>query len=108
MKTLLRLDKKERSLLLYLEARAVDAGGVVDMQRMNLEEIEIAQRWKEEGFLTEWRRVPFDAITQRGQSQLVELSENAWQLAHEERRARAMRMREEDHVQAKWQAGYRS
>lgn len=108
MKSLLTMTKDERSLLLYLESRAVDAGGVVDGAKMNAEEFALAEVWKEEGFLTAWRRVPFDSITKRNESQLVELSDEAWQLAHQERLARAKRMREAGHVKAKWEAPYRS
>ena len=39
------LSKDEKSLLLFLETRAVDYGGRVNVQHMNLEDMEIAKRW---------------------------------------------------------------
>lgn len=102
------MSKKERSLLLYLESRAVDNGGVVCMLRMNAEEITIAEEWKASGFLREWRRIPYHAITQQGESQLVELDPHAFELAHEERLERAKRLREDSYISKKWKAEYQA
>jgi hypothetical protein len=76
-----------------MEARAVDYGGVVDMRMMNDEDLTIAESWKESGFLTVFRRIPYKTITKFGESHFVELSEEAFSLAHEERIARSKRSR---------------
>lgn len=39
------LTKDERSLMLYLETRAVDHGGRVDTRHMNARDMKTAQRW---------------------------------------------------------------
>jgi len=45
MKSLNKMTKNERSLLLYLETRAVDYGGIVDTRHMNQDDMEIAKEW---------------------------------------------------------------
>lgn len=90
MKKLSDLSKDERSLLLYLECRAVDNSGVVQTAHMNDEDSAIAQRWKDEGFIR-YGRIKFDLITKNGECMWVILSPNAFKLAHEERQARAGR-----------------
>lgn len=49
MKTLDTMTSDERSLLLYLETRAVDHGGKVDAQHMNKEDFDIAKKWMKKG-----------------------------------------------------------
>jgi hypothetical protein len=83
------MNRDERSLLLFLETRAVDHGGLVDTVHMNEDDVEIAKRWTKEGFL-EYGRVC--AADVKSCTAWVELSEEAWELAHKERRARADRM----------------
>lgn len=46
------MSKDERSLLLFLESCAVDYGGRVNLARMNQEEVDIAGRWNENGFVS--------------------------------------------------------
>jgi hypothetical protein len=85
------MNKDERSLLLYLETRAVDFGGAVDTRHMNKEDVAIAEKWKKEGFI-DWGRIQFKDITQQRGSQWVSFSDAAWREAHRERRARNKRM----------------
>jgi hypothetical protein len=84
------MNKTERSLLLYVETCAVDYGGRMNAERINTEDREILDRWKKAGFINYGRIIAAD-INSNG-SLWVQLSDNAWELAHEERRARASRM----------------
>lgn len=92
-KELSAMSRDERTLLLYLETRAVDHGGAVDTHRMNGDDMTTAKEWAESGFIGFGRIVFRDAKSlPDGVSHWVELSERAWQLAHLERRNRAKRM----------------
>ncbi len=84
------MTKDERSLLLFLETRAVDYGGRVNTQHMNLIDMNIAEKWNEEGFL-EFGRIVIRNHNNNG-THWVKLSEEAWKLAHEERTTRGKRM----------------
>ncbi len=87
--TLDHMSRDERSLLLYFETCAVDLCGRVDSRRMNSDDFEIAQRWSETGFCKFGRIVVKD---HNGQGQhWIELSDEAWTLAHQERLARFKR-----------------
>jgi len=88
------LSKDERNLLLYIETCAVDYGGLVHSQRINGDDREILKRWNESGFVS-FSRITFASIQllhDKHNTDLVRLSEEAWKLAHEERRARNVRM----------------
>jgi hypothetical protein len=85
MKTLETLTHDERSLLLYFETLAVDYSGKVDSRRMNEDDFRIAEIWDSEGFI-EFGRIIFD----HGGGYYCNLSEEAWKLAHEVRKARAV------------------
>jgi len=105
--------KDERRLLTYLESCAVDHGGTVDQRRMNDADRAIAKIWKEIGYLTEWRRIPFDALPKSQNpahipSWLVKLSDEAWKDAHQERRNRHGRLLEQSYVKKYWEAEYRA
>lgn len=85
--------KKDKSLLVFFETCMVDYGGRVQGCRMNADDHAIADRMVAEGLIT-FRRLPFAYIeTQRKTYELlthiVELSDEAWQLAHRFRRNRA-------------------
>ena len=84
------MTKDERSLLLYLESRATDQGGTVDARRMNKEDFDIAKRWNEDGFIEFGRVASCDLAIDR--TYWVVLTPPAWDLAHQERIARADRM----------------
>ena len=86
------MTKDERSLLLYLETRAVDYGGTVDTRRMNKEDFEIAKGWNESGFL-KFGRIKFHDINPASHAtHWCELSDEAWKLAHQERKRRCLRI----------------
>lgn len=88
------MSSEERSLLLYLETRAVDHGGLVDTRHMNQEDMAIAKKFNDTGFLS-FGRVNSKSLKNTGLcSHWCELSEEAWTLAHAERRARNVRMME--------------
>ena len=89
-KTLKNMTKDERSLLLFLETRAVDYGGRVNLVHMNKEDMEIAEKWNKEVFI-EFGRIVARNINSDGSS-WCKLSEEAFKLAHKERKARAKRM----------------
>ena len=84
------MTKEERSLLLYLESRCVDNDGDVDTRKMNKDDMVLAVRWHGHGFI-EWSRFKFNDIPGPGLTHRVSLSDDAWALAHAERRARAAR-----------------
>ncbi len=84
------LDKDEESLLLFLETRAVDYGGRVNMMHMNQEDMKIANDWDDAGFIS------FGRIVVRNHNSdgtyWVKLSDDAWKVAHRLRKERAKRM----------------
>jgi len=89
MKSLDTMTSDERSLLLYFETRAVDHGGLVDVKHMNKEDMEIAEKWDKEGFV-KFGRIKFHSIAVS--SHWCELSDEAWNIAHAERKARCARI----------------
>ena len=80
------MSRDERSLLLYFETCAVDFSGRVDLQRVNEDDMQIAECWNDNGFISFGRIVYKDHNSQG--NHWVELTDGAWSLAHEERRAR--------------------
>lgn len=84
-----QMNRSERSLLIFLETCAVDYCGRVLKARMNQEDEEIGQRWTDNGFIKSGRIASADHNAQG--AHWVELSADAWTLAHQERRARATR-----------------
>lgn len=89
MKSLDVMNSNERNLLLYLETRAVDHGGLVDAKHMNTEDFDMAEKWNKEGFV-KFGRIKFHSIAVS--SHWCELSKEAWKLAHAERRAKCKRV----------------
>lgn len=89
-----KMTKDERSLLLYIETCAVDQGGLVRNQKINDDDREILKKWDKQGFIS-FSRITWASLkllVDKHESDLVRLSEEAWKLAHEERRARSVRM----------------
>ncbi len=82
--------KDELSLLLFLETRAVDFGGRVDIRHMNSDDIEIAKKWNESEFL-EFGRIVMRNHNSDG-THWCKLTSLAFELAHRERIARSQRM----------------
>lgn len=89
MKTLETMTKDERSLLLFLETQAVDNSGKVKTAHMNSDDDEIAKQWNTEGFIR-FGRVASEYANQFG-THWCQLSDEAWLLVAEERKARAKR-----------------
>lgn len=81
---------KEESLLLYLESRAVDYSGRVDVSRMNQQEMVLARKWDEEGFV-QFGRIKFEDCQSNKFESYCHLSPGAYALAAEKRRERAER-----------------
>jgi hypothetical protein len=84
------MTKDEKSLLLFLETRAVDYGGRVNLQHMNQDDVKIAEKWNEEGFL-EFGRIVIRNHNSDG-THWVKLTNEAFRVAHKLRRERADRM----------------
>lgn len=91
----MELTREERSILLYVETRAVDYGGLLDAVHMNNDDIEILKRWDEKGFVRFGRLVLENVKNTRTSCQCYwcDLSDEAWTVAHRERKNRAMRSR---------------
>jgi hypothetical protein len=83
------MTRDQLSLLLYLESRAVDHGGIVDTSRMNERELQVARDWADDDFIR--FGILSRAFARRDQNAAVELSKDAFAAAHAERRARAQR-----------------
>lgn len=90
MKTLNNLSKNEKSLLLFFETCAVDQGGRIKSCHMNNDDFYIAEKWDEEKFIS-FGRICSKDVNEYG-SHWCKFSEDAWKLAHEERKARAERL----------------
>lgn len=90
-----KLTRAERSILLYVEACAVDREGLLDSMCMNDEDIAILERWDKSGFVRFGRLGSEDIkITHTScRSYWCDLSDEAWMMAHRERKARWLRMR---------------
>ena len=93
MKTLETMTKDERSQLLFFESCAVDNAGRVKIAHMNELDMQIAERWDADGFVG-FGRVADQSLRESRTmgSHFCILSEEAWRLAAEERKARAARL----------------
>ena len=85
------LTKDEISLLLYFECVSVDNNGLIDGRRINVPEIEIANRWDEEGFLSFGRLLARDLTEARHNTHYVVLTDESWATAHHYRKQRGLR-----------------
>ena len=84
------MNKDERSLLLYFETAAVDYGGKLDARRMNDIDFANARQWSDEGFI-HFGRIKASDIAHNFDHWCI-LTEAAWTEAHQERRARNVRV----------------
>ncbi len=92
-RTLDTMTKDERSLLLFFETGATDQRGLIHVRHMNTDDFTIAKEWHEEGFVKFGRMKMKDMDRlHTPKSHWIILSDEAWVLAHQERRARAKRM----------------
>ena len=90
MPTVYNFNKMEKSLLLYLESRAVDNAGKIDSRQINEEDrLKIAE-WVEDGFI-ESGRIAYSSISNRNESTWVKLSNDAHREAARLRKERAAR-----------------
>lgn len=84
------MTKDEKSLLLFFETRQVDYGGRVNIQHMNNEDGDIAEKWNKKGF------IGFGRIVIRNHNSdgthWCKLSDEAFKIAHKLRFERANRM----------------
>lgn len=86
------MNKDERSLLTYFESCLVNQRGYCEARRMNEVDFEIAGQWVDVGFVQFRRRPAKDIVgTTTVRAYEVRFSEEAWELAHIERRRRAER-----------------
>lgn len=85
-----KMTKDERSLLLFLEDAMVNKSGAFSPAHINNDDQKILDEWNELGFV-ESGRVKFKYI-KGGYSRWCRLSDEAWMLAHQERKARAKRL----------------
>lgn len=83
------MTKDERSLLLFFECKAVDSSGRFHGQHLNADDFDLAAQWNKERFI-ENGRIASEHINERGQYWCA-LSDEAFALAAEERKARARR-----------------
>ena len=87
------MTRDEMRLLLYFETQASEYGGTLESVRMNADDFELAKRWHAAGFI-QFGRIAFNDIKRDSgvtRDHWVVLSEEAWKLAHAERRARCER-----------------
>lgn len=91
------MTKDEKSLLLFLETCAVDQGGLVDIRHMNESDGEITENWHNNEFVS-FGRLTMDSIKNLSHASAKQythwclLSSKAFELAHQERTARADRI----------------
>lgn len=83
------LNRQEARLLVYLESRAVDYGGIVDTSRMDEDEKVLAAKWNSEGFI--WYGEKKVHGGKRGFNHWVVLTEEAWAVSAADRQAIAKR-----------------
>ena len=85
-----KMTRTEKSLLLFFEARATDNNGSVLAPNMNSEDFDIAKKWNEEGFV-KFGRIASEHVTAQRGAYWCNLSEEAWEIAHALRKAKAER-----------------
>lgn len=90
MMKLNNMSRDQRNLLLYFESCSVDYTGKLQSLRMNSIDFAIAKQWDNDGFIFFGRVLSSDISNDRNYWCL--LTDGAWTLAHEERKARAHRM----------------
>lgn len=84
------LSKDEKSILVYVECCAVDAGGLLEGQRMNAADHEALRKFKAAGLL-DYGRVPARLLGTgaRNWTHWCDLNAVGWSLASELRKLRA-------------------
>jgi hypothetical protein len=84
----------EKSLLLYFETQSVDYGGLIESVRMNDSDFTKAKEWDTLGFVQFGRIAYTDIKIKNGvaRDHWCVLSDDAWLVAHAERRKRSERV----------------
>ena len=78
----------EKSLLLYMETQAVDYGGKLQSVRMRAADFALAKRWHDAGFVQFGLIANIKTTDGYARDLWCILSDEAWGIAHAERRAR--------------------
>ena len=86
-----RMTHQQRSVLIYLETRAVDHGGLVDTRMMNKQDMDIVDAWVAAGYIG-FGRVQAKDVELTGCTHWVTIGELALAAAHAERKARIIRV----------------
>lgn len=85
------MSKDEKSILIYMETRLVDYGGLLDGPKMNKADLDAAKKFQEEGLL-DFGRIPAALLeASKPSTHWVTFNDSAWILAHELRRVRSLR-----------------
>lgn len=89
------MTKDEKSLMLYLETRMVDYAGTIDFVHLNDADIALLGEWEAAGFITQHRltHASVQLLNKKSTTNIVSLSDAAWELAWECRKERAARLR---------------
>jgi hypothetical protein len=84
------MNKDERSLILYLETCLVDKSGCIDARCVNKDDWNIMEEWRRNSFI-KFGRIAEICISGFN-THWVTLSDEAWEIAHLERRRRSERV----------------
>lgn len=82
------MSRDEKSLLLYIETRCADYGGKLDDRQMNAVDLSLLKSWGAEGFVEYGRIASIYVGASSPNTKWCRLSDEAWRLAHECRKAR--------------------
>lgn len=82
--------RDQKSLILFLETRVVDYAGRIQMAHMSADDTAQAEVWAKAGFIG-FGRIACQDIN-RGGTHWVAFTDEAWDAAHRERRAKGKRM----------------
>ncbi len=85
------MTKQEKSLLVYLEVCLVDSTGKINGVNIDNQDIDILKRWSKLGFI-DYGRIHSSHIHDRYTCTWCTFSNEAWKLAHKERKLRSNRM----------------
>jgi|WetSurMetagenome_2_1015567.scaffolds.fasta_scaffold1241529_1 hypothetical protein len=86
------LTREEKSLLLFLESCATEHAGSLDPRHMNDDDKEIIKKWTNSKFIQYGRIAAAYLNITTVRCNWVNLSDEAWDLAHQERKSRFIRM----------------
>lgn len=84
------LTKEEKSLILYIETRAVDHDSMIDTKQINATDEQILKKYHNEGWI-KYGRVHSNHAIKTGKGMYVLLSDELFEIAAELRKQRAKR-----------------